>query len=75
LKAQVTQLQERADAHARVWGTLCRGGLAILMSVAAAVLFVTAFWLEARQFGQMVGFQLLFASIPLRLFAQALRMH
>jgi hypothetical protein len=45
------------------------------MSVAAAVLFVTAFWLEARQFGQMVGFQLLFASIPLTLFAQALRMH
>jgi len=77
LRTQVAQLQERADARARVWRNLHRAsvGVAILLSVAAAVLFVAAFWLVDRQFAQMAGSQLLFASLPLTLLAQALRMH
>jgi hypothetical protein len=81
LRAQVMRLQEQAEHRAQVWGKLRKiaGGLALLVAVAALGFIVTGILLDpksfptAHQFAQMMGYQLLFTSLPLGLLTQALQ--
>jgi hypothetical protein len=81
LRAQVMQLQQQAEHRAQAWlklGRIC-GGLALTLALMALGFIVAGVWFHLRssptaEFAQMASSQLLFASLPLGLLAQALRM-
>jgi len=81
LRAQVTRLQQQAEGQAQDWRRLrmLSGGLALFLAVMALGFIGAGVWLDpkafptAHQFAQMMGYQLLFTSLPLSLLTQALR--
>jgi hypothetical protein len=81
LRAQLALLQQQADDRARDWRKLgiVSGSLALFLAVMALGFIVATVSLDpkayptAHQFAQIMGYQLLFASLPLCLLTQVLR--
>jgi len=81
LQTQVTKLQQQAEHQAQDWRKLrmVSGSLALFLAVMALGFIVAGVWLDpksfptAYQFAQMMGYLLLFTSLPLSLLTQALR--
>jgi hypothetical protein len=80
LRTQVMELQQQAEQRAQAWLTLSKTitGLALFMLVMALGFIVAGVWLHLKssptaEFAQTASSQLLFASLPLILLAQALR--
>ena len=81
LRMQVSQIQETLDRHNTGAQRLrfITSLLAVFLAVAAMGFIAASVWLDPKisptthQFAQLMGFQLLFASLPLVLLTQALR--
>jgi hypothetical protein len=81
LRNQVSDIQETLERHKASANRLRRlcTLLTIFLAVAAVGFVAASIWFDAKasptahQFAQLMGYQLLFASLPLSLLTQALR--